>query len=81
MDEHKILVQGELKVLSNSIALMGRRVMLVCFNRIPFQDKINSKLNFASLSKDVFEQCHQPETDFLHSWVVFSPKFLGKSSV
>lgn len=62
-----MLVQGEMKVLSNGIGLMGQRVMLVCFNRIPFQDKINSKLNFGNLSKDVFEQCHKPETDFLHS--------------
>ena len=55
--------------------------MLVCFNRIPFQDKINRKLNFGSLSEDVIEQCHQPETDFLHSWFVFLPKFSGKSSL
>ena len=74
-------MQGELKVLSNSIGLMEQCVMLVFFNRIPFQDKINSRLNFGSLSKDIFEQCHQPETDFLHSWVVFLPQFLGKSSL
>ena len=44
MDEYKILVPGELKMLSNSVGLMGQHVMLVCFNRIPFQDKIN-KIN------------------------------------